>query len=192
MKQMKHLLWGFFGILCVLQVGVIGVQIWSYERILKEGEVYYFNVLPLDPYDAFRGRYVTLRFENANKAPTNETDIPENTSKAYAILEHNENNDSIKEIRFSKPKGNDFLEVNVYSLPYKSTVQQDDASHFVYFSLTFDRFYMREDIAPQAEKLLRVLSGVKVKAKLRVLAGKGIIEDLMVGETSLSHYVLEQ
>jgi uncharacterized membrane-anchored protein len=185
MKQMKSLFWGIFGLLCVIQLGVIGIQIWSYERILKEGEVYYFNVLPLDPYDAFRGRYVTLRFENANKAVTHDGELNQNTSKAYAILEHNENNDSIKEVRFSKPHEPHFLEVNVY----KSTAQKADTSNFVYFSLPFDRFYLREDRAPQAEKLLRARSGVKVKAKLRVLDGKGVVEDLMVGETPLSSYL---
>jgi uncharacterized membrane-anchored protein len=185
MKQIKNLLWGFFGLLCVVQLGVIGVQIWSYERILKEGEVYYFNVLPLDPYDAFRGRYVTLRFENATKGPTHDGELRKNASKAYAILEHNENNDSVKEVRFSKPHESHFLEVNVY----KSTTQKTDASNLVYFSLPFDRFYMREDVAPKAETLLRARSGVKVKAKLRVLNGKGVIEDLMVGETPLSSYL---
>ena len=67
MKNIKQLLWALFGIVCFVQVGVIASQIISYERVLKEGEVFYFKVLPLDPYDPFRGRYVTLRFENAIK-----------------------------------------------------------------------------------------------------------------------------
>ena len=63
MKTIKLFSWIFFGLLCVAQLGVILFQIVNYERILKEGEVFYFKVLPLDPYDAFRGRYVSLRFE---------------------------------------------------------------------------------------------------------------------------------
>lgn len=62
----------------------------------------------------------------------------------------------------------------------------------VYFSLPFDRFYMREDLAPKAELLLRAGSGVALKAKLRVLEGKGIIEDLVVGDVSLSQFILTQ
>jgi len=57
-------------------------------------------------------------------------------------------------------------------------------------SLPFDRFYMREEIAPKAEQVLRARSGVTVNAKLRVLNGKGVIEELMVGETPLSQFVL--
>lgn len=188
MKQIKQLLWVLFGIVCFVQVGVIASQIMSYERVLKEGEVFYFNVLPADPYDPFRGRYVTLRFQNANSARLAKDEIAEEKSKGYAILEHQEKGDVIKEIRFKKPAHGDFLEVNVHSMAY---IKQDD-SHSVYFSLPFDRFYMREDIAPKAEKVLRARSGVTVKAKLRVREGKGVIEDLMVGQTPLSQYVLIQ
>lgn len=188
MKYTKQLLWTLFGVLCVVQVGVIALGVMRYERILNEGEVFYFKVLPLDPYDPFRGRYVTLRFENANNAPLAEGEIAGETSKAYAFLEHHEKGDRIKEIRFKKPVQGDFLEVNVHS----TTRAKKGDSKTVYFSLPFDRFYMREDIAPKAEKVLRARSGVVVKAKLRVREGKGVIEDLMVDQTPLSQYVLTQ
>jgi uncharacterized membrane-anchored protein len=187
MKQIKSFFWGIFGLLCVIQLGVIGVQIWSYERILKEGEVYYFNVLPLDPYDAFRGRYVTLRFENTQAPIAEGQKSTKYESLGYAILEHQEKFDSVKEITFLKPQIGSFLEVNVRDNYFITTTKNH--SSIVYFSLPFDRFYLREDRAPQAEKLLRVRSGVKVKAKLRVLNGKGVIEDLMVGEVPLSSYL---
>lgn len=186
MKHTKQLLWALFGVLCVVQVVVIALGIMRYERILKEGEVFYFKVLPLDPYDPFRGRYVTLRFENANKAPLAEGETLEEQIKGYALLEHHEKGDRIKEIHFKKPVQGDFLEVNVYSTTY---AKKGD-SNTVYFSLPFDRFYMREDIAPKAEKVLRIRSGVSVKAKLRVQDGKGVIEDLMVEQTPLSQFVL--
>lgn len=189
MRRTQHLLGILFGFICAVQLGVIGVSIWSYERILKEGEVYFFTVLPLDPYDAFRGRYVTLRFENANKAPANDAPTAERNSKAYAMLEHTQERDRIKEVRFHKPASGDFLEVDVRSA---MVTQKASATNVVSFSLPFDRFYLREDKAPQAEKLLRQQSGVKVRAKLRVLEGKGVIEDLMVGEMSLLNYLEEK
>ncbi|WP_067177618.1 GDYXXLXY domain-containing protein [Sulfurospirillum sp. UCH001] len=192
MKNIKQLLWALFGIVCFVQVGVIASQIISYERVLKEGEVFYFKVLPLDPYDPFRGRYVTLRFENAIKAPLGDGEKKEDQHKGYAILEHSEKGDSIKEIRLSKPQSGSFLEVDIRSFNYTATKQKEETSNLVYFSLPFDRFYMREDIAPKAEKVLRARSGVNVKAKLRVREGKGVIEDLMVEQTPLSQYVLTQ
>ena len=186
MRNYKLLLGIIFGVLCLVQIGVVLFQIMSYEKILKEGEVFYFKVLPLDPYDPFRGRYVTLRFENASHAPIAQGQSKENQSLGYAILEHQEKLDGVKEITFLKPKEGHFLEVNV-----KENRQKNTAST-VYFSMPYDRFYMREDVAPKAEKVLRLRSGVEVKAKLKVLNGKGVIEDLLVGEIPLSEFVLSK
>jgi len=174
MKRFTYWGWILFGLLCAVQAGVVVVQIWSYERILREGEVYYFNVLPLDPYDAFRGRYVTLRFENATKAPAADTTTAEEVSKAYAMLEHTQEGDRIKEVRFRKPVDGDFLEVNVHSV--MATPKANSATT-VSFSLPFNRFYLREDRAPKAEQTMR-MRDVKVKASLRVLNGKAVIENL--------------
>ncbi len=186
MKSYKLLLGIVFGLLCCVQIGVVLFQIMNYEKILKEGESFYFKVLPLDPYDPFRGRYVTLRFSNATQAPIAQGQSKENQSLGYAILEHQEKFDSVKEITFVKPQMGNFLEVNIHEN------RQKNAFSVVYFSLPFDRFYMREDVAPKAEKVLRLRSGVEVKAKLKVLNGKGVIEELLVGEIPLSEFVLSQ
>lgn len=194
MKWIKQLSWSLFGILCLAQVSVIGFQIVKYERILTQGEIFYFDVLPLDPYDPFRGRYVTLRFKDANKAPLAKEDefMEEQRIKGYALLEKQEDVTVIKEVTFHKPKRSNFLEVTLSSTDTLYRGINEKHETMVYFSLPFDRFYMREDLAPKAELLLRAGSGVALKAKLRVLEGKGIIEDLVVGDVSLSQFILTQ
>ncbi|MBN1840418.1 MAG: GDYXXLXY domain-containing protein [Campylobacterales bacterium] len=192
MKWIKQLSWILFGILCLSQVSIIGLQIMKYERILTKGEVFYFDVLPLDPYDPLRGRYVTLRFKGANQAPLAQGEEPMEELRGYALLEQHKNITVIKEVTFNKPKGGNFLEVNVYSTDALYRDTHTTQGIMVHFSLPFDRFYMREDLAPKAEMLLRARSGVAIKAKLRVLEGKGIIEDLMVGDVSLSQFILTQ
>ncbi|WP_333804654.1 GDYXXLXY domain-containing protein [Sulfurospirillum sp.] len=185
MKTIKLFSWIFFGLLCLVQLGVILFQITSYERILKEGEVFYFKVVPLDPYDAFRGRYVSLRFENASKVPLVGDNVDNEASKGYAILEHKDSRDIVKEVQLNKPSSGNFIEVAI------NYINHEKDNHIsANISLPFDRFYMREEIAPKAEKVLRARSGVSVNAKLRVLNGKGVIEELMVGETPLSQFVL--
>ena len=37
---------------------------WKYENTLRNGRQFMFRTKPVDPYDAFRGRYVTLAFED--------------------------------------------------------------------------------------------------------------------------------
>lgn len=183
--MIRKILWAIFAVVCLTQLGVIAFQMVQYERILKDGEVFYFNVLPLDPYDPFRGRYVTLRFENA-KAPLAEGEVMHDATKGYVHLAHQEEGDTFSVFSFQKPQKGSFLEVFIAP----SVSKKSDTG--VSFSLPFDRFYLREEIAPKAESLLRARSGVKVNAKLRVLDGKGVIEALMVGETPLSEFVLKQ
>jgi uncharacterized membrane-anchored protein len=39
-------------------------RIWKYESALRRGKLHRFRTQPVDPYDAFRGRYVTLSFRD--------------------------------------------------------------------------------------------------------------------------------
>ncbi len=192
-----------FGLLCFIQLGVIGFQVMTYERILKEGEAFYFDILPLDPYDPFRGRYVTIRFNrNILSAPlVGDVKNIERQGKAYAILEHSKEGDKIKEIRLSRPQNGVFLEVEeLYMGEIAEAVDQGKKKipPLVYFSLPFDRFYMREDLAPKAENILRRSRSIEgederelsTKAKIKVLNGKGVIEDLTIDDQPITQYLL--
>jgi uncharacterized membrane-anchored protein len=61
MKNMRFIL---FVIFAVVSVAAPLSIIWKYENTLRYGKTYKFRTKPVDPYDAFRGRYVTLAFEN--------------------------------------------------------------------------------------------------------------------------------
>lgn len=184
---MKKLMALLLGLACLIQLGAIGNQIWTYERVLKEGEAFWFNVRPLDPYDPFRGRYVTLRFEKANEAPLEEDEIMPATfpQKGFALLERRDQGAAIRTVTLIKPLSKSYLEVDVFGR------SQPKNKNTLLLVLPFNRFYMREDIAPLAEKVLRNQT-VNVKAKLRVLEGKGVIENLFVGDIPLAEYALSQ
>ncbi|MCL2122251.1 MAG: GDYXXLXY domain-containing protein [Clostridiales bacterium] len=55
----KYLLPGLI-VTILLQLLVPSYKIYVKYDILRTGDVYYFRVNPVDPYDAFRGRYVYL------------------------------------------------------------------------------------------------------------------------------------
>ena len=200
MKHYKLLISIAFGLLCCIQLGVIGFQIVTYERVLKEGEAFYFDVLPFDPYDPFRGRYVTIRFDwDTLKAPlVGSLEEVAKTGKTYAILEHTKGADRIKEVTPSKPDKGYFIEVtNVYPESERSekpTKKEAKELKMIHFSLPFDRFYMREDLAPQAEKLLRFNDekNTDIQAKIKILNGKGVIEDLIINKQPIAQYLMSQ
>ena len=52
-----------FIIVAAIQAAVPGSMVWKREHTLREGSVWKFRTAPVDPVDAFRGRYVALQFE---------------------------------------------------------------------------------------------------------------------------------
>lgn len=50
-------------VLFAIQLAIPGYMIFEQNQILTEGTAYKFKTRPIDPYDPFRGRYVTLAFE---------------------------------------------------------------------------------------------------------------------------------
>ena len=51
-----------FVVVAVAQLAVAGGAIIRSELALRTGEVFRFRIQPVDPVDAFRGRYVAIRF----------------------------------------------------------------------------------------------------------------------------------
>lgn len=74
-KIIPYLLIGYF----VLQLAIPAYFVYQHYNTLYNGESYKVEVVPYDPYDPFRGRYVALR-----------TELPHSDGKgAYAVLEKN-------------------------------------------------------------------------------------------------------
>lgn len=69
MNKKKILLLSFF-LVAVVQLYVPSKMIWDREEVLRTGTEYKFRTAPIDPTDPFRGKYITLRFDD------NTVDIP--------------------------------------------------------------------------------------------------------------------
>jgi uncharacterized membrane-anchored protein len=52
-----------FAVVGLAQLAVPASLIWKREQTLRHGSVWKFRTAPVDPVDAFRGRYVALEFE---------------------------------------------------------------------------------------------------------------------------------
>src|SRR5205085_8475834 len=52
-----------FVLVALAQLAAPGSLIWKRENTLRKGSVWKFRTAPVDPVDAFRGRYVALQFE---------------------------------------------------------------------------------------------------------------------------------
>lgn len=77
-----------FGVLGVAQLGLCALLIGRWELTLRRGAAFRFLAEPVDPYDAFRGRYVAIRLERDYIDVPESADLPAFTvgQTAYATL----------------------------------------------------------------------------------------------------------
>ncbi|MDR1460446.1 MAG: GDYXXLXY domain-containing protein [Campylobacteraceae bacterium] len=181
MNRFKKYFFAAFFTLCVIQLITVVYSAIKYETILLFGDVITLKAEPVDPYDPFRGRYITLNFEQRyinTKKQFNETNI-------FFITFNNKENFSIIDDIFDIPPQSNELYLEVKGYIYTNGK--------VNITYPFDRFYMQENLAQYVDSHgQKFFSDNEVAAKIRVLSGKGIIENVVVGNVSISEFIKEQ
>ena len=83
MKKLAAL-WILFAAAVVAQWAAPLSMIFRSERVLSGGQAFKFKTAPVDPVDAFRGRYIALNFDVA--APIEPGRDVRINSEVYAVL----------------------------------------------------------------------------------------------------------
>ena len=175
---------GVLGIVALAQLGVPVSMIIGHELVLTRGEVFKFRTAPVDPYDAFRGRYVALRLEPTEVEVLGVTLVDH--QRAYVLLDRDK--DGFVEfvgLSEKRPQAGACIRVEVCLLGA-------GAYHVI---LPFDRYYMEESQAPEAELAYREHSRGKTGdtyITVRVLYGMAVIEDLYVDGKPIREFLKER
>ena len=149
MKKM-HGIFGLFCLLVVVQIAAPVSLIVKHENTLRYGEQFKFKTAPVDPYDAFRGRYVALGFEERKVL------IPEDLyqkrqalefgQKIFAVLEQDENGFArFTSLSLTRPEEKPYIKTRIHHIEVKHAV----------LDMPFNRYYMDEELAPIAERIYR-------------------------------------
>jgi uncharacterized membrane-anchored protein len=164
-----------FIVVAVIQLAVAAGAIIRSEAALRTGETFRFKLQPVDPVDAFRGRYVALGFvEDHAPLPDGLTQL--NQRKVWVPLV----NDSDGFANFG-PVVVDRPESGAY-LRLRSGVEyvDDDGRRVVSLALPFRRYYMTEDLAREVDRSLWRRGQRRAWVTVKVRAGAGVIEELWV------------
>jgi uncharacterized membrane-anchored protein len=155
------------------------------EQALRHGTVYRFRVAPVDPYDAFRGRYVALSLAERT-APAK--DGFHRNQPVYLRLENDTHGFArLAEAALRPGREGVWMRARAsYSNAgdWRSTRQgRMGLTDAVSVNLPFDRFYLDEESAPRAEQLYRAAAprgGTSTNAwlQVRVHRNLAVIEDL--------------
>ncbi len=176
-------------VLSVVQLATPIGQIWKHEDLLQTGRTYKFRTAPVDPYDAFRGKYVSLAYANTT-ASIKTGDRVRPRDIAYVILSQDENGFALfGEISDDPPISGDYLRVECQYM-----IGSDRAA----FRLPFDRFFMEESKAPLAEQAYRRFGNrrnqvvAQAYALVRVKNGRGAIVDLFINDQPIQEFIKKQ
>jgi uncharacterized membrane-anchored protein len=182
-----------FAAAVALQLAVPAMMIANREDAIENGAEYRFKTAPVDPNDPFRGKYVYLDFEAENqRVPTDL--IWRRGEKVYVTFRADEGGFAVVDsIYKTAPNKKAYLETEISNfiknaftsrlemrlLRSPSNVQPP----YVQISLPFDRFYLEEHKAPEAERIYAqtVRDTAKVSyALVSVKDGEAVLRDLVI------------
>lgn len=179
MKNKKNILL-LFALVAIAQLFVPLQMIFNQENIITTGTAFKFQTAPIDPYDAFRGKYITLFFKEREITVKNAKKYTSGETIFATIITTKNGFAKIGSISKSKPENtNSYLKLKVgFSLN----------NNKIAIDLPFNRFYMNEYIASKAEKIYRE-SSIKKKnetyALVAIKNGEAVIKDVRINEVSI-------
>lgn len=171
----KSLRLALFVILAVVQLTVAAGAIIRSELALRTGEIYRFKLEPVDPVDAFRGRYVALRFTEVS-APVAKGLPTLNRQKVYVpLVVDDEGFASFGAVVLERPEDGSYLRMRS-GIEFTSEEGESRLS----LGLPFRRYYMTEELAKEVDRSLWRRGQRPAWVTVKVRGGAGVIEDLWV------------
>ncbi|MCP3966746.1 MAG: GDYXXLXY domain-containing protein [Lentisphaerae bacterium] len=164
--------WVLFIIVSLAVLAVPLYMIARAEGILTKGNVYLFKVVPRDPYDPFRGRYLNISVEQ-NYVAGKDKDFRQG-KLCYAVLNKDKYGYAfLSDLLDAPPANGDYIRVR-----YR---WYDDKRNLI--NLPFGKYFVNEKIAPVAEKVVADFIKDPKKAcvlKVRVKGGEALVEGLLL------------
>ncbi|MFS4492962.1 GDYXXLXY domain-containing protein [Maribacter sp. 2308TA10-17] len=182
----KSIYIGLLFLLFAVQLFIPGQMIYQQEDTLDTGTAYKFKTAPIDPSDPFRGKYIVLNYE-MNSFETNEEGWSNYSGKVFVYLKTDaEGFAAVEDV--SKTLINTTNEYVIAESRYNYSDTR------VYFDLPFDRFYMNENKAYDAEISVRKAQVDTTKicyGLVFVKDGTAVLDNVFIDDTPIQEFVEE-
>lgn len=142
-------------LLLIAFIAMVGIQlyfparmIWGSEQAIKTGKEFKFKVRAKDPYDPFRGKYVTLNFFGTSSV-FEENEKLEKGDEVFATFKIDQNGYAVLDsIYINKPQNTDtFLKTSI-----NSKVSIPNNKMRVSIALPFEKYFLEEGKAYAVEQ----------------------------------------
>jgi len=180
----KYGILAFFMVMVLAQLFVPAKMIWDREDIIKTGKLYKFKTRPVDPNDPFRGKYITLNYD-ANTYEVTDFSEWQRNEEVYVEFDTDKYGFAkIKSVYKEKP-----TDIDVY---LKTKVNYISTYNKLTFDYPFDRYYMEESKAYEAEKTYAEVQRDTTKttyALVHIKKGGAVLTDVLINEVSIREIV---
>ncbi len=173
MKTTKKRLIGLLFI-AVLQLVFPLIFIAAKEKVIADGKEFLFRIQPVDPYDFFQGRYVSLNVQRLSFTPDSLSQYKRNDI-IYAEFEQDSTGAKIKHI--SSERTANSLKLKLYTNPSQNGK--------LIFPLPFKRFYLEEYKAKKIESRLAIGAENKNFVHVKIRNGEFVMTDISSNGKSL-------
>ncbi len=179
----KNLIIAIFIVVVLAQLFVPAQMIYNQEDILKTGKIVKFRCEPIDPYDPFRGKYITLNFKESEIKVNNSKDWKNNETVYAKIIIAKDGFAKIESVSKTEPTDNSiYLKLKV---DYINNYNND---YTMELEFPFNRFYMNEYKAKIAEIVYAESTVDTTKIAYALVAtknGKAVIKDVLIDNISI-------
>lgn len=177
--QNRWLIISLFVIVALVQLYVPFKMISDREDTLEFGKEFRFETQPIDPNDPLRGKYIVLYYKNDTYEVENGQDWDYNQAVWVALEEDERGFAKIKNILTERPEDTqDYVKA---SIGYNN-------GNVLNIDYPFNRFYMDEFKAPDAEKAYRESradSTSTAYSVVKVRDGEAVLLDVMIDGVSI-------
>ncbi|MDA7501889.1 GDYXXLXY domain-containing protein [Chitinophagales bacterium] len=177
-----------FAFMVVLQCWIPASMILNNEAVIKNGFSYKFKTAPIDPSDPFRGKYVDLAFEENSLSVTDPENWINGESVYLRLTQDEEGYAKLLSVSRVRP------DHDIYFTAKINRIKTKDDPELV-FNYPFERFYMEESKAYEAEQLhrsSRIDSTKSTYAVVKILGGESALIDVQINGESLKELVKER
>jgi uncharacterized membrane-anchored protein len=145
-----------FGLLAIIQLAIPAKMIMNSNNVITQGSTFLFKLKPIDPNDPFRGKYMTLSFEEDTFPIDTCTTIGLTSAYVY-IKNDSEGFADIQSVEYNTNlKGSDYIKADVYCDYYGPVNKLKEPK--IHINYPFNRFYMNElDISTVENKIRELL-----------------------------------
>ncbi|MFO1484147.1 MAG: GDYXXLXY domain-containing protein [Verrucomicrobiaceae bacterium] len=159
-------------------------QIWTHEQVLAKGTLVRLKCRAPDPYDPLRGRFLAVRPEQTDATVPDGAKIDRGSQVFFTLTPGADGLSTITTASLTPPATGIWLRARAgYVYNDKVTI-----------AWPFERFYINEKLAPEADKWFaeNIRSDQGIIAEVRVLNGRAVLADLSLNGRSFREILKER